>query len=403
MPDLSIFRTSALQHHFNRDTEGVPVPLRIAPAWTWGLCWVMVGLLVLAAVLSFTMRVEVNDTGRGQLHLASGARPLIAPVGGTVVRIHVKNGQRVCAGDILLELDAAAVQSQLFEAERALQQLDRVARPAQGAMEELAHQQEREILRRLASLRAQVQSQEQSISLYERKHQANETLAKEGLVAQMNVEDSKEAVAQARRALAAAQQSMMSVQQEYQAFQSRRKEDQLQHSQEAQTIRTKRDALAISLAQLQMRAPEAGIVDGLYVRIGDVVASSQEVVHLVPEGAALRAFTLLPEKDRAFLKVGDGVRLEVSQYPPAEFGTLGSRVLRIGEVPATQAELKDVLGDATKVEDATYLVELVVVPDERKPIARQSLRTGMEVQARYTLRRQRPITLLLEPLHRWLE
>jgi len=403
MFDSTLFRQSAIHHHYSQYLEGTPVPLRIAPLWSWLLCWVLLGLLVAAGVLSFAMRVDVNSTGSGVLRNASGSGPMLVQIGGTVARICVQNGQRVQAGELLLELDAAATQSQLLEAERALQQLHQVTRPTQSAMDALSAMQEQEIQHRLASLKEQIASQEQSVQLSEHKLKSNQELEKQGIVGEMNVEDAREALAQVLRSLASARQSLMSAQQDYQAFQAHQQQDRLQRTQDAQAIQTKRDALAFALSQLQFRAQEAGIVDGLHLRVGEVVTPGQEVIRLVPEGAALRACTLLAEKDRAFVKVGDSVRLEVVQYPIAEYGTLHARVLHVGEMPITSAEAKAVLGEGVKVEEANYLVELDVLKDAGKPIARQPLRTGMAVQARYSLRRQRPATFLLEPLRRWME
>ncbi|MBA3486487.1 MAG: hypothetical protein H0T88_04735, partial [Lysobacter sp.] len=93
----------------------------------------------------------------------------------------------------------------------------------------------------------------------------------------------------------------------------------------------------------------------------------------------------------------------LEQLPYGEFGSLGARVVRISGDVASTDEVEEALGDGGIVEGATYRVELEVVDTSASEAAGIRLRSGMMMQARFTLRRQRLITMVLEPLRRWFE
>jgi HlyD family secretion protein len=130
-----------------------------------------------------------------------------------------------------------------------------------------------------------------------------------------------------------------------------------------------------------------------------VVRSGQVVGKIVPREVPFQVVSFLAERDRAFVKQGDTVKLELDQLPYAEFGTLPGTVSRIADDLATPLELQDALGDIRPA-DPTYRVEIAVDDRGRRG---PPLRTGMLVSVRYTLRRQRLIVLLLEPLRPWFD
>jgi len=359
--------------------------------------------VVVALVFSVALKVEVLGTGRGVLHMASGARPILAEGFGRVARVAVSRGQRVTKGDLLLELEAAPLQTQLFEADRALRQLDQVTRPGQLELLRLADAQILEALRRRDAQVELLASQEQSAHLYERKLAAAEELGRNNLVSSMNVEEAREALAQSRRSVNGAKQTLMATEQEVASLRARRSNDNIHNLQENHNLQTKRDSLAFSLAQTRVLAEGAGTVEGFHVHPGDVVSAGQTLGRLLTDGGELKAFVLLPERDRAQVRRGDPVRLEVDQYPFAEWGTLKAVIQRIGESPVVATELHDLFGEQQKVDGPAYLVELTIPGGQTRLVAIQPLQSGMSFQARFVLRRQRPITFLLDPLRRWME
>lgn len=154
--------------------------------------------------------------------------------------------------------------------------------------------------------------------------------------------------------------------------------------------------------QTTVLAPQDGVLEALLVRPGDAVRPGQAIGRLIPEHAPLQVISFLPEKDRAFVHAGSEVRLELDQLPYGEYGTLGARVLRIGDSTASPDDVRQALGSQRSLEAPAFRVVLAITDHAAARDAQLRLRSGMSMQVRYTLRRQRPITLVLKPLQKWL-
>jgi hypothetical protein len=77
-------------------------------------------------------------------------------------------------------------------------------------------------------------------------------------------------------------------------------------------------------------------------------------------------------------------------------------VTRIGVDLASPYEVQQALGEERALDGPAYRVELEVTDTAAVDAARIRFRSGMLMQARFTLRRQRLATMVLEPLRRWL-
>ncbi len=396
-----LFREGAL-NHFLRTEEGGE-PLRISPPWTWALTWILGGLLLLGLVFSLFGRLEVTTRGRGVLRPLPGVQVITAQVGGTVAEVSHQSGQSVRAGERLLRLDSAALQAQLLEAERSLRLLESDFRAYAGRMDRQYREQEVNLEARLALLTRQEESQRDSLAIYQRKLKANETLFRENLVATLAVDEAREALSQAQRSWMSSQQGLEQTKQELAGLRSRREDDLWRREQEVQGARAKRDGLKISLAQTTLTAPREGLLESLLVKVGDVVPAGAPVGRVVAQGGPWRVLVFLQERDRAFVKPQDLVRLELDQYPYAEFGTLKARVVRIADDLATTQEFQEAMGEGSKLEGPVFRVELDLEPGVMARLAHLPLRSSMLLNARFTLRRQRPLTILIDPLRRWLD
>jgi membrane fusion protein len=260
--------------------------------------------------------------------------------------------------------------------------------------------QEANLRARLAMLEEQETSQGSSVALYQRKLTANLELQKSGLVSTIAVEEAKEALAQARRGQGTSQQALAQARQELASLQAQREDELWRREHDLREAQSRRDALQFSLSQALVKAPVDGVLEALLVKPGDVIQAGQPLGRLVPEGTPLQVVAFLPEKDRAFVRVGDEARLELDQLPYSEFGTLKARVVRIADDLASAPEIQEAMGEAWRMEGGNYRVELDLLKTSRPTHA--PLRTGMLMNVRFTLRKQRPITLFLEPLRRWL-
>lgn len=399
-PNPDLFREEALKHYLQAE-EGRGL-VQISPPWTWVLLWVLFTAMGATLLVSFMGYVEVNGRGRGIVRPATGVRMLVSQSGGVVGRIEVRSSEVVKVGTVLLHIDAPNIQSQLLEAERQTEAV-RSDYMVLSARQEAAYtEQSHRLEGRVAQLQEQIASYTGSIRFYERKLKAKQDLYKEGLVSTFEVDDAREGISQAKRQLSAAQQSLDQAKQEKAALESRRQDELWQRKQVVQNAEAKRDSLAFVQGQTVVQAPEEGMVEALLVKQGEVVQPGQIVGKLIPRGAPLQVVSFLAEKDRAFVKVGDEVHLELDQLPYSEYGTLRARIVRVNDDLASPYEIREALGEEQKLDAPSYRVELEITNATALDSAKVKLRTGMLMNVRYTLRRQRLITMVLDPLRRWL-
>lgn len=399
-PSAQIFRQEAVEHYLHvEDGKGLA---RISPPWSWSLLWTVVVIVLVALTFSVVGNVEVNGRARGILRPGS-IRNLVAQTSGTVTEVLEHSGQAVRGGSLMLKIDSTSVRSQLLEAQRQVDVIETDFTAVAHRQDSTYELQVSQLQQRLAMLREQVKSQNGSLQIYERKLHANQVLEEDGLVSTIAVDEAKEALYQAQRQLNASRQSLVQTQQELTSLQGRRQDELWQQEQARKTAQAKVEAIGVNVGIGIIRAPEDGVVEAILVKPGDAVQAGQVVGKLVPKGDPMQVVAFLSEKDRAFVKTGEMARLELDQLPYSEYGTLNAKVLRISDDLADPFEIQEALGPSAKADSSVYRVDLQVMEDSAVQRAGVRLRTGMLLYARFNLRRQRPITLVLDPLKRWFK
>jgi len=394
-----LFRDEAVRHRLSAE-EGRGV-VRVASPAVWAVVCCIVTVLVAALVMSIAGRVEVTTRGRGVLRPVAGVRTLTSQTAGTVARVEARSGEAVRAGAVLLRIDAPDIQAQILEADRQLEAL-------RTQFSGVAAQQDRHHAEQIESFRARARGSEEQIASFresvrhlERRVAADATLVAKGLLSELALGDSRDALAQGQRQLGAAEQALQQTRQELGSIESRRQEDLWQRQQALAAARNRRDSLALLQSQSVVMTPEDGTVEALSVHAGEVVRAGQTIGKLIPASSPLHVVAFLAQRDRAFVNPGDEVRLELDQLPHEEYGTLHARISRIANDLASSSQIHDALGEEQKLEVPSYLVELEITDASAADAARVQLGTGALMDVRYTLRRQRLITLVFPPLRRF--
>jgi len=400
-PDESkLFRPEALQHRL-RSEEGRGL-IRVSPPWTWALLLALLAALASALALAILGRVEVNGRARGILRPRAGVRILASQVDGTVGRIEARSGQPVRRGAVIARIEAPPVLAQLLEARRMTEAV-RQDYLAAAALQDRAHaEQEARLGARLARLRDAGASCRLSLERAERDQQRSLALEREGIISPAAMDQAREALAEAQRRLNRTEQDLAHASQERAALASQRQEQLWQRRQTIRGAETREQAVAFLLGQTVLEAPEDGMVEAMLVRTGEAVQAGRPICKLIPREAALHVVAFLDEKDRAFVRPGDEAHLELDQLPYAEYGTVLARVERISDDLAAPFEIQEAMGHAQLPAAQTFRVELAISGDQAARRAGVPLRSGMVLNARFTLRRHRLITLVLDPLRKWL-
>jgi multidrug resistance efflux pump len=388
--------------HHQRDEAHHGI-LEVSPAWSW-VVTTSLGVLVAGALaLSILGRVEITEQGRGILRSVGGTRALTVHGPGLVAEVFVHPGDPVRAGDPILRLESPELRGQVMEAEAYLRTRIHAFATVASGQSALFGRQVRTAEDRLLQLRNELESYRRSRERAAQRLAIRQALHKEGIVGREQVQDFEDQVDQAEREVAAACQRLGQAGQELEALQAQRKEQVWNQSSEAALARARKASLGLSLEQTHVTAPIDGVVDSIALRPGDRVPAGGLAAKVVPTTAALVAIAFLPERHRCFVNEGDLVELELAQFPRGEFGTLQGRIRRLAKDLAGPADLQDAFGPgAAEAIAPSFRVEIGLEPARGSRISTQALRPGAILQARFTLRRQRLITLLIEPLRRWL-
>jgi hemolysin D len=416
-----------------------PAPRRLALA----LCV----LFTLALAWAWLGHVDVVAVAQGRIVVSERTKTL-QPLEAAVVRaIHVRDGQRVAAGQVLVELDATAAsadrtnvaeqlataQGEAVRARLLLQALDdgRTPRTAPDAAapthththththtqtQALVASEWADIGARLARLEAEVAKRQaegdtlraalvklqHTLPLARQREADIRGLAEQGFMAGHMGQDRQRERIELERDLATQQARIR----EAQAALAESR--QAKAAFMAETRRSLNDRLAqatLKLVQLQgegakaqqrerlmqLAAPVAGTVQQLAIHTaGGVVTPAQPLLVIVPDDAPVTAEVVLDNKDVGFVHAGQAAEVKLETFTYTRYGT----------VPAT---VKSVSADAV-VDDkrgAVFAITLALDRDRLEVDGKAiKLAPGMNLTAEIKTGERRVIEYLLSPLQR---
>ncbi|MDX2099614.1 MAG: HlyD family efflux transporter periplasmic adaptor subunit [Leptolyngbyaceae cyanobacterium bins.59] len=99
------------------------VVLQPSPVWLQGIIWTLVGLTSFGILWACTAEVEESVPAQGQLQPQTEVNPVQVPIAGVVRQVHVREGQAVQPGDLLVTLDQSVAQDQLLSLRQIRQSL----------------------------------------------------------------------------------------------------------------------------------------------------------------------------------------------------------------------------------------------------------------------------------------
>ncbi|MBT9540368.1 HlyD family type I secretion periplasmic adaptor subunit [Thiobacillus sp.] len=411
-------------------------PVHPAPRIT---LWLIMTFALIALLWAIFGRIDVVATAVGKI-IPNDRTKVIQPMETAVVKaIHVRDGQEVKLGQVLIELDAtsAAADSERLrnealtarlEAMRAqalltslangtsprLQALDGVdpARllaeqsQATGQYQEYQARQRQlqdEIIRRRAELQTtqeQVTKLEQTAPIARQRAQDYQKLVKENFISQHGYLEREQARIEQEQDLASSRSKVMEIRaalaevQQQQATLAAETRRQLldQHNLAAQK--------AASLEQewvkadqrgrlMRMTAPVAGTVQQLAVStVGGVVTPAQPLMVIVPKENVLEVEAMLPNKDIGFVNPGQDAEVKVETFPFTKYGTIHGKITQVSSDAIQDEKLGLIYSTRVKLAKDTIQVENKAV----------RLSPGMAVTVEVKTGTRRVIEYFLSPL-----
>lgn len=411
-------------------------PVHPAPRIT---LWLIMSFALIAVLWAIFGRIDVVATAVGKI-IPNDRTKVIQPMETAVVKaIHVRDGQEVQLGQVLIELDATTATADSerlrnealtarLEALRAQALLAALAsgiqprlKPLEGvdAARLLAEQSQAigqyqeyqarqlqlqaEIVRRRAELHAiqeQVVKLERTAPIARQRAEDYKKLVKENFISQHGYLEHEQARIEQEQDLASSRAKVQEI---------RAALAEVQQQQATLSAETRRQLLdqgnlaeqkAASLEQEQVKAdqrgrlmhmiaPVAGTVQQLAVHtVGGVVTPAQPLMVIVPRDNVLEVEAMLPNKDIGFVNPGQDAEVKVETFPFTKYGTLHGKVTQVSSDAIQDEKLGLIYSTRVKLARDTLRVENKMV----------RLTPGMAVTVEVKTGTRRVIEYFLSPL-----
>lgn len=376
----------------------------------------IVAVVVSVTILSYLFFAEYakKATLAGSLVPASGAIRVVAQQPGLVRERHVREGERVAAGEALLRLvDTRATRDDgpVGEATIALAE-SRAAqtRRQRDAILAGAVSERESLLGRIASLeaeRSQLDGEFEAIlgreALAQRSLQRFEDLERRGFVSPAQRQQKEEDSLEQRSRRHAAARAQLAIDREIASLRVAVAESQARSHAQLSALDAQLAALAQELVERRAQtdavvtAPAAGTVAALLVEPGQIVGSGTNLLTLLPDGSPLEAHLFAPSRSIGFIRAGQEVLLRYPTFPYQKFGSHRARVLSVSRSALPPAELGFSPPDGSR--EPLYRVKVALQTQTVAAYGRdESLQAGMQVEANVLLDRRRLIEWVFEPL-----
>lgn len=407
--------------------------------------WAVIGLFVIALLWAFFGQVDIVAVAPGRIVVSEGTK-LVQPLEASVVKaIYVRNGDKVKAGQLLIELDStmakaessrvvqerAAALSEMWRTRALLSSLETSQAPVlpkaadgnplvsqgqeslvqikaqltaewQGILAQRSKLQADVVTRQaeIATVIEQIGKIQATLPIVRQRDVDFQALAKQGYVSAHDGQDRAKARIEMERDLLTLQAQLG------QAKAGLRQGEQAQAAWQADTYRTLNERYAkADLAQRQLSedsnkasqrerqtvliAPTTGTVQQLAVHtVGGVVSPAQVLLVVVPDQAKVTAEVTLENKDVGFVSSGQNAEIKLETFPYTRYGTVPAKVTTI-TADAVNDEKRGAIFPATLT-----LAQSDIDVDGRLI----KMTPGMNVTAEIKTGKRRVIDYLLSPV-----
>ena len=399
------------------------------------ILWTILAFFTLAVVWASLSEVDIVAVAQGRI-IPSGHSKTVQPLEiGTVTVIHVADGQRVAAGEVIIELDPTGTRA---DVERLTKERDTVARevarckhlsdwlqlerpPTEQEMREandnlllrqwrefedrltiLKYEQERQRVEQRSAQR-QVDKLDALLPIVTRRANNQKGLAEQKLLPEQQYLETERERLEIYHDLRTQQGRVAELDVAIEELGARtaltRSEFHRQvlerlDEAEGRHAAAKQELIkAESRARAQtIKAPVAGTVQQLAVHnIGAIVTPAQELMVIVPQGGALEVEAILENKDIGFVGVGQQAEIKVDTFPFTKYGTIAGEIVELSN---------DAVTDERKglVYKMRVLMQRSQIQVNGRPVA---LSPGMTVTVESKTGTRRMIEFFLSPLLRF--
>lgn len=427
--------------------------------------WTIVGLVLALLGWSILGKVSIVATAPGKF-IPDGRIKEVQPLESSIVKaIHVREGQRVRQGDLLLELDPtldaaqleanadkygfnqleqARLNAELTHGKASYSQADQPAsrvqleesmrkarEQAQAAKLAAARATVQEKISALAAAQATLKKYEETTAISEERESSARPLVETGAISRVDYLQLKEELAQNRNDLASQQKTVQ--QAEAAVTEAEQAAEQVKRDRVADIyndlnqrvtgepeLKGDLDKARDLYALKWLRAPVSGTVQSVGVTtIGQVVTPAQSLVTIVPDGTPLIVEATVSNQDIGYVRVGQPVEIKVDTFPFQKYGTLQGKLVWVSpdaedrSAASKDADTRSGVATADPARNneppnpnTGYVYKVHIRADTMTlPVAGEmrDMRAGMTVQSDITTDHRRVIEFFLSPVMKYMD
>ncbi len=450
------------------ELEFLPAALEIieTPASPVGraIAFTIIAFFALALLWSCLGRIDIIATAQGKI-VPTGRTKTIQPLeAGTVTAIHVRDGDRVRAGDVLIEIDRTITTAERnrvsAEWMRAKLDVSRLSALQSGLATATVGDYvvppgvpEHEVLRSRGAMLAQVEQQAAKIlsfdqQIAQKQAEANglaalidkieaslpfvtetaevrEKLLKLEFGNRLAFLDSQLKLSEQRHDLIVQRRRLAEIAAARSALEAQREQTRAEYARavmmDLADARQKAAQLGEDMIKAErrmsdqiLRAPVDGTVQQLAIHtVGGVVSPAQQLMAIVPADSKLEAEAMLPNKDIGFVTPGQSAEIKVDTFNFTKYGLLRGEVINVSQDAITREKPMDradpgktraALADSSEPQGQELVYAARVSLDRTQMQVEDkvvSLAPGMAVTVEIKTGRRRVIEYLLSPLLRY--
>ena len=400
--------------------------------------WLVISFTLIALLWACFGKMDIVATAQGKIVPNAGTKVIQPFELSTIKAIHVKDGQPVKAGDVLIELDATTTQAdkdrlnsdlalsflQEARAQAMLKALEQtqtpvLLRPSQVTEYQLAEAEallqgqykeyqsklallESDIVKKQAeqkSIQTQINSIEKSLPISRQRAEnfkqlaENDNVPKDAyLQREQQKIDQEGQLATGKSRLQELKAALDTVQEQKNALLAETKRVHLDSLNEAsQRIAALEQELIKAESRhglMKLTAPVDGTVQQLAVRtIGGVVTEAQPLMVIVPKDDVVEVEAFLGNQDIGFVNEQQEAEVKVQTFPYTKYGTIHAVVTSVSDDAINDEKMGLVYAVRAKLEKSTMQLESKVV----------NLSAGMAVTVEIKTGKRRVIEYFLKP------
>jgi membrane fusion protein len=388
-----------------------------APLSRWLLTALALALAATILLFLFFGHYTRRETVLGQLVPSAGLLNLAAPSAGTITRLHVRDGQVVKAGDVLLELsseqdsaalgDTHALVGQQLDIQRSRLQADLLNQKQLSKQQADALQGKSVLLHsQLTQIAGQLAIQQQQVTSNQQMLEKIRPLAAKGFVSAVQIQQQEAAVLDAQAQYKTLVRQQLDTRQQLDATEQQLAQLPLDDASKRNDTERQLASLTQSMAQNEMqravvlRAPRDGVVSTVLLKEGQMVGAGQPLLSILPAGSVLQAQLLVPSRAIGFIEPGSRVVLRYQAFPYQKFGQQYGEVTEISRSALSPPDVAALMGQQSQQPQPLYRIRVKLDSQHvlvyGKP---ESVKPGMALEADILMERRRLIEWVFEPLY----